>query len=35
LALVMMIASLAISVWEIQLSTQALNLQLELLESES
>jgi hypothetical protein len=35
LALVMMIASLAISVWEIQLSTHALNLQLELLESEN
>jgi hypothetical protein len=32
LALIMMIASLAISLWEIQLSTQALNLQLELLE---
>jgi ABC-type bacteriocin/lantibiotic exporter with double-glycine peptidase domain len=32
LALVMMIISLAISLWEIQLSTHALNLQLELLE---
>ncbi len=31
-ALVMMIMSLAISLWEIQLSTQALNLQLESLE---
>jgi hypothetical protein len=32
LALVMMVISLSISLWEIQLSTQALNLQLELLE---
>jgi uncharacterized membrane protein YtjA (UPF0391 family) len=35
LALVMMVISLAISLWEIQLSTHALNLQLEMLESES
>ncbi len=32
-ALVMMVVSLTISLWEIQLSTHALNLQLELLES--
>ncbi len=34
IALVMMVISLAISLWEIQLSTHALNVQLELLESQ-